>query len=175
MNQGRRPPNFKSMLEAALRGDLGVVPATRAQRGTLRSMRSTVSGYSDLGGSASVVPDNYSVSLTVEGEDTRSRVSASEPSLLQPPAQMHDASRASGHPADVANLPELGGQDAGAAITADRTNTLQDSYGTEHAAAAAAAAAIIESRTVEHKQDELNVGALARGHLTGVLFSDDEE
>lgn len=160
------------MLEAALRGDLGVGPATRAQRGTLRSMRSTVSGYSDLGGSASVVPDHYYVSPTVEGEDTRSRVSASEPSLLQPPAQMHDASIASGLPADVANLPELCGQDAGAAITADRTNTLQDSYGTEHAAAAAA---IIESRTVEHKQDELNVGALARGHLAGVLFSDDEE
>lgn len=176
MQQGRRPPNFKSMLEAALRGDLGAVPAARAQRGTPRSMRSTVSGYSDLGASASVVPDNYLVSVPVQVEASRqqTRVLTPDPTLLQLSERTCDASTVMGHTADIASHFVADGQYAGvepaAAGAAAGANILQVPQDAEYAAAITR-----ETSTIDHIQDDRNADTLPRSQLTGILFSDDEE
>ena len=70
----RKLPDFKSMLEAALRGDLPPSAAAWAPPAPL-SARSRDSAYSDLGASASVVAERFA-------DSSRGRAVATAPSSI---------------------------------------------------------------------------------------------
>ena len=142
------------MLEAALHGDLGAASAGRVRRGTPHSTRSTVSGYSDTGASVSAIPECREATPFAELEipRQRSQLLTSEPCVLP------------GHQVDT-RRPITSGQDMEVAAARQEGGT----------SISQSPLAVADEVAGHHVQDASIADALARSHLTGILFSDDEE
>lgn len=177
--QERRPTDFKSMLEAALRGDLGPAPSSRTWRGNAGSALSTGSGYSDLGASASVVAEAFRAGAASQAESPTQwplRVSAPEPEP-QRPGHAEGAGSASAHPRVAGASGSFDGRDAGASGSLDGRDA--EGPGDGGAAAAADEEGHHVAAQAHDNPEESNAEPLAHSQLPGIatsiLYSDDEQ